>query len=124
MAIREYLLTTNEFNEPTVAKNSSALALLITRLLLFQPGTDPLHPEMGVGLGPKYRYITVDDMPTLQNRLEDQLQTYLPPTYVSNVSVSLSITSSRYLKIIILANDTSFVYDTESSDTPISISDL
>lgn len=123
--MKEYLLTTNEFLEPKVIEGSDAYGVLLTRLLLLQPGTNPLHPNMGVGLGPKYRFISEDDMPTLQTLIQDQVNTYLPSEFSTVVQAYLEIKpKSKYLQITIIADDTKYVFDTEDSDTPIELSDL
>ena len=56
----EHLLTTNEYLEPKTLKGADAYGTLLFRLLILQPGENPLHPRMGVGLGPKYRFISED----------------------------------------------------------------
>ncbi len=122
--MKEYLLTTNEFLVPDHVEGSDAYGLLLLRLLLLQPGQNPLHPAMGVGLGPKYRFITEDDMNMLQDRVQDQINTYLPNEFIDKTKVYMEIKPTHYLKIIIVADDNSFVYDTEDSDTPIELSDL
>ena len=81
--MKEYLLSTNEYLEPKVLKSSDAYGTLLTRLLLLEPGTNPLYPEMGVGIGPKYRFMMEDDMPALQTRIQDQINAYLPKPYIS-----------------------------------------
>lgn len=122
--MKEYLLTTNEYLEPSVAEGSDAYGILLTRLLLLEPGTNPLHPAMGVGLGPKYRYITELDMPMLQSLIQDQVNTYLPSSFLSTTSVILEIKDTKYLLITIVADDTKYVLDTENSDVPIELADL
>lgn len=123
--MKEYLLSTNEYMEPAVVKGSTAYAVLLTRLLLLQPGTNPLHPAMGVGLGPKYRFISEDDIPNLQTHIQEQIDTYLPTEFLSSTKVLLTLKeNSKYLIITIIADDTKFVYDTENSNTPIELSDL
>ena len=122
--MKEYLLTTNEFLVPDYVEGSNAFGLLMLRLLLLQPGQNPLHPDMGVGLGPKYRFITEDDMNMLQDRVQEQIITYLPYEFINKTKVYMEIKPSHYLKIIITANDTNYVYDTEESETPIELSDL
>lgn len=122
--MKEYLLTTNEFLVPDYVEGSDAFGLLMLRLLLLQPGQNPLHPDMGVGLGPKYRFITEDDMNALQDRVQEQIITYLPYEFINKTKVYMEIKPSHYLKIIITANDTNYVYDTEESETPIELSDL
>ena len=61
----EHLLTTNEYLEPKTLKGADAYGTLLFRLLILQPGENPLHPRMGVGLGPKYRFISEDDLEML-----------------------------------------------------------
>ena len=122
--MKEYLLTTNEFMVPDSGKGSDAYGLLLLRLLLLQPGQNALHPGMGVGLGPKYRFITEDNMNMLQDRVQEQIDTYLSQDFTVKTTVYMEIKPSHYLKIIITANDTDYIYDTEDSDTPIELSDL
>lgn len=123
--MKEYLLSTNEFLEPKVVEGSDAYGILLTRLLLLQPGTNPLHPGMGVGLGPKYRFISEDDMATLQSIIQEQVNTYLPSNFMNVVKAYVEIKpNSKYLQITIFADDTKYVFDTEDSNTPIELSDL
>ena len=123
--MKEYLLSTNEFLEPKVAEGSDAYGILLTRLLLLQPGTKPLHPAMGVGLGPKYRFISEDDMAMLQSRIQEQVNTYLPSDFMNVVKAYVELKpNSKYLQITIFADDTKYVFDTEDSSTPIELSDL
>ena len=118
----EYLLTTNSFKNPTVLTGSMATGILITRLLLLNPGTNPLHPDMGVGIGPKYRFITESEMSNLQDRITSQMNTYLPNELVANIKISLDIKESKYLSIKIVIDEDAYIYDTEESETPIQIS--
>ena len=123
--MKEYLLSTNEYKEPKVAEGSEAYGILLTRLLLLEPGTNPLHPGMGVGLGPKYRFISENDMPMLQTLIQEQVNTYLPSEFFSTTKAYLELKpNSKYLQITIIADDTKYVFDTEDSSTPIELSDL
>ena len=119
--MKEYLLTTNEYLEPKSIEGSSAYAVLIMRLLLLEPGTNPLHPAMGVGLGPKYRYILEDQISVLEDRIRDQLQTYLPQEFDTTTKVYMEITTSKKLLITITSNDTKYVFDTEANGVPIEL---
>lgn len=123
--MKEYLLTTNEYKEPKVVEGSDAYGILLARLLLLQPGTNPLHPGMGVGLGPKYRFISESDMDALQTRIQDQVNTYLPSDFTTVTRAYIELKpKSKYLQITIIADDTKYIYDTENSDTPIELADL
>ena len=123
--MKEYLLSTNEYKEPKVAEGSEAYGILLTRLLLLEPGTNPLHPGMGVGSGPKYRFISENDMPMLQTLIQEQVNTYLPSEFLTTTKAYLELKpNSKYLQITIIADDTKYVFDTEDSSTPIELSDL
>ena len=123
--MKEYLLSTNEYKEPKVAEGSEAYGILLTRLLLLDPGTNPLHPGMGVGLGPKYRFISENDMSMLQTLIQEQVNTYLPSEFLTTTKAYLELKpNSKYLQITIIADDTKYVFDTEDSSTPIELSDL
>lgn len=123
-SVKEYLLTTDEFKNPKVVTGTYAIGLLILRLLLSEPGHNPLHPDMGVGLGPKYRFILESQMSTLQNRITDQLHTYLPSEFLTVSDIAMTINKDKYLCIKIVINDETYVYDTQQSDTPIQLADL
>jgi len=123
--MKEYLLSTNKYAEPTTIEGSDAYGVLLTRLLLLQPGTNPLHPDMGVGLGPKYRFLTENDMSELQTLIQEQVNTYLPSEFMNATKVFLEIKeNSHYLQIIVIADDTKYVFDTENSNAPMELSEL
>lgn len=122
MEITEYLLTTDSFKTPTEVTGKRAKAVLITRLLLLEPGTNPLHPNMGVGIGSKYRFITTDDLPELKLRIEKQIAAYLP--LLQGNQVLLEINNDNYLVIKIIVDSTAYVYNTYESETPVQLSDL
>lgn len=120
--IKEYLLTTDEFLKPRSVSGTDAVAVLLIRLLIMVPGTNPLHPAMGVGIGTKYRFIMEDDLLALQQVIESQISTYMPPEW-QHAIVKLDI-DSRYLSISILINGTAYVYNTKDSETPVQLSDI
>lgn len=123
--MKEYLLSTNVYLEPEIAKDADAYAILLVRLLLLEPGTNPLHPDMGVGIGPKYRFILDSDIPLLQSRIQSQISTYMPEKFKEAAIVTITLNAeSKYLSIIIEAYGVRYVYDTENSDTPIELSNL
>ena len=52
---REYLLSVTPLKRPKVLEGEEAIAMDLLRLILLNPGSDPLHPDMGVGII-NYRY--------------------------------------------------------------------
>lgn len=117
---REYLFTTNVYNEPAKVEGKSAVALLLIRLILLEPGADPLHPEMGVGIR-KYRY-ALNQLEELRKRIEDQVETYLPE--YQTASVALVRTPDRLCNIEITLDGVTYVYDSATAPIPISLEDL
>lgn len=120
--MKEYLLSTDNFTNPKVVKGIDAAGILLIRLLIMKPGTNPLHPSMGVGLGTIYRYIMEDDLPDLETRITNQITTYLPPEF-ANVRVNLSIDVDKYLKVSMMVDNTEFIFDTKNADLPVQISE-
>ena len=117
---REYLFSVNVFNEPVEKTGQHAIALLLVRLILLNPGSDPLHPDMGVGIQ-QYRY-TMNTLPELKKRVEDQIATYLP--MFNSAKVDLTITPDKMCNINISFDDTVYIYDSHDCPVPIRIEDL
>lgn len=117
---REYLLTTNRFREPEVATGTEAIGILLTRLIMMEPGTDPLHPDMGVGIS-RYRY-GMDNKEELRKRVETQIDTYLP--YFADTYVTLIYCPDHTVNIEITINNVTYVYESASSPIPITLSDI
>lgn len=88
MAIHEFGLSIDDFQNPKVYKNTEAILTLLTRLLLLEPGTIQSHPEMGVGLISRYRYSVEGNAQLLQSDFQRQLDKYLPQLQGTKVLVS------------------------------------
>ena len=50
MAITEFSFSVDDFENPKTYKDAEAIATLLVRLLILEPGTFQSHPDMGVGL--------------------------------------------------------------------------
>lgn len=114
---REYLLTVNEFNQPQVLENEQAIAMMLMRLILLNPGSDPLHPDMGVGII-NYRY-AMGKLEELKQRVSQQITTYLP-CYPSG-NVEIEIVDDHLCDILITINDTVYRYSSADAPVPITI---
>ena len=115
--IREYSLKVNDFNEPKMYEKQQALMLLLTRLILLEPGTFQSHPDMGVGLISNFRY-RVDDgslVSDLKSRIQSQINTYLP--FLDGVNVLVEIHDKSFY-VTIGIDDLIFgvLYDTQTND--------
>lgn len=119
MAIKEkeYCLAVDNFKRPKVYEHEQAIAILLTRLILLNPGADPLHPDMGVGIT-NYRFLLgrVDD---LRQRVQDQVQTYLQ--CFSSPKVTIEVTENKLCNIKIEIDDTMYVYDSSEAPVPITL---
>lgn len=114
--IKEYSLSVNDFNEPKVYEKAKALMMILTRLILLEPGLFQSHPDMGVGLVTRYRY-RVDDgslAADLQARIQSQIDTYLP--FLSGVQVAVMIKNKAFaISITIDSTIFGILYNTESN---------
>ncbi len=114
---REYLLTVNEFNQPEVLEKQTAIAMLLMRLILLNPGSDPLHPDMGVGII-NYRY-AMGRLDELKQRVANQVSTYLP--YFPAGSVEIEIVGDHFCDILITVDDTIYRYSSQEAPIPITL---
>lgn len=117
---REYLMSVNKINEPVVETKQRAIALLLLRLILLEPGSDPLHPEMGVGIT-KYRF-SVNTLEELRSRIDDQISTYLPDFLASEINIVIN--SDRTCNVEITIDDTIYTYDSKNAPVPITLTDM
>ena len=114
---REYTLSITPLNRPEVLKNQEAIAMLLLRLILLNPGSDPLHPDMGVGIV-NYRY-AMGKLEELKSRVEQQIATYLPCFPAGNVEITVN--SRKLCNILITINDTVYTYDSNEAPIPITL---
>ena len=117
---REYLLSINEFKEPKKVLNKQAIGLLLVRLIVMEPGTDPLHPTMGVGIR-RYRY-GLNNVDILRKEVEYQIETFLP--CYQNATVAIIVTPDKICNIEITIDDVVYVYETDKTPTPIRLTDI
>lgn len=69
--------------------------VLLTRLILLEPGTIQSHPDMGVGLISKFRYSVEGGTEKLQNTIQQQIAKYIPELQGTRITVNES--NSQYL---------------------------
>ena len=105
ISIHEYAFNVDEFENPKVYSDTDAIAILLSRLLLLEPGLFQSHPEMGVGLVSKYRYQLSDKLPDLTADFRKQIEKYLPQ--FQGVEVNAYMVDSR---CIITAKIDKYVY--------------
>ena len=104
---KEYFLSLDNFNRPAEVTGGEAVALLIARLIMLEPGSDPLHPTMGVGLVSKYRYS--NKLEELKSDIKEQISTWLPD-FVSDTDISLIITPDKVLNVEIMLRSSGEIY--------------
>ena len=121
---KEYMLSYDTFNQPAVIEGGLAEAFLLARLILMEPGSNPLHPDMGVGIKSNYRY-TVDKLEDLKNEIIAQKSMFLPD-FSSDLAVDLVLTPDKMLNIeISTPTGEVYVFKTETdTDQYASLSDL
>ena len=122
MAVKDrvYLFSVNDFKEPEKREGVEAVALSLVRIILLEPGSDPLHPDMGVGLK-SYRY-KMDGLEDLRKRIEDQIATYLP--MYQGAMITLIKTPDKVCNIEIVVEGVTYVYDSLTAPVPILLEDI
>lgn len=123
MAVRakEYLLSVDNFNNPKVTEGQEAIAMMLLRIILLEPGSDPLHPDMGVGIK-NYRY-SLSRKSIIENAIMTQINQYMPEFSTSEVNI-VEITSQKVCNIEITVDDTTYVYDSTSMPVALTMEDL
>lgn len=99
----EHTLSVDEFNNPKVLKNGEAMANILARLLLLEPGTFETHPEMGVGIVSRYRYSFAGHADELESDFKAQIEKYLPT--FQGVQVKVEERDNMYYITATINND-------------------
>ena len=117
---RDYSFSIDDFNKPKVYTNKEATSTRLMQLIMMEPGDDPLHPEMGVGIK-SYRY-SIEDVSVLEERIKDQIDTYLP--FYQNVSVKGVVQPNKVVNLEITMDDVVYVYESDQSPKPILLNNI
>lgn len=119
---KEYLLKVTPFSEPKIATGKEAIATMLSRIILLEPGTNPLHPTMGVGLVSKYRFLDSEDKKLrLKTDISKQVEMFLPQYQL--IDVDLEYNQDKTVDIKIIIDDALFIYDS-SEIIPITLSNI
>lgn len=123
LAFTEFLFSVDDFQNPKVVKDAEAVATLLTRLLLLEPGTIQSHPEAGVGIISRYRYSTEGAASELQADFQKQIEKYLPQFQGAKVTVR---EKDKTFMIAAEIDDTLYgiYYDTNTSNIKTSYTKL
>lgn len=117
---KEYTFGVNKFKKPNSVTEGNAIGTRLMELIMMEPGDDPLHPDMGVGIK-TFRY-GINNLDQLKNRVETQIATYLP--FYQNVNVALIRTPDKVCNIEITIGNTLYVYDSNDVSKPIRLEDI
>ena len=116
-AYDESSLSVDNFQNPKVFQNAEALMLLLSRLILLEPGTFQSHPDMGVGLLTNFRY-KIDSEEglesSLKNRIRSQIDTYLPILTGVDIQVKL-VDHTFYVTLQLNGQLFSILYDSQNN---------
>lgn len=116
MAITEFSFSVDDFESPKKYKDAKAIMILLTRLLLLEPGTIQSHPDAGVGLHSKYRFAVEGTAAAdLESDFRKQIEKYLPQFQGAKVNCK---ESKGTLQIIVEIDDTLYgiYYDVNTSE--------
>lgn len=88
LAITEFSFSVDDFQDPKMYKDPEAISVLLTRLLLLEPGLLQSHPDAGVGLYSRYAYSVEGTAAELEVEFQKQIEKYLPRFQGVRVSVT------------------------------------
>ena len=101
---KDYVMSLNDFNKPKEVIKRNALNIRLLRLLLLEKGTYPDHPDMGVDIVGKWRFLNTIDTYKLDSEISNQISRYLPEcigtqinTYIQNNTLFLNIVTNDVL---------------------------
>ena len=117
---KEYTFGVDKFNRPNTVEGDVAVGTRLMELIMMEPGDDPLHPDMGVGLN-TFRY-SINSLDKLKERVESQIATYLP--FYQNVTVAIISTPDKVCNIEITIGDSMYIYDSNEVTKPIKLEDI
>ena len=106
--MKEALMSIDEFGFPKIIEGLDVVNLKIIRLLMFEPGTCPDRPRMGIGLQSEFRYIKRDNLYSLISKITSQINDYIPE--LSGVEVKLDLGPNKILNIAITADEAIYEY--------------
>lgn len=112
MAFTEFCFSVDDFQNPKQYKDPEAIATLLTRLLLLEPGQFQSHPDMGVGIISRFRYSMEGSASDLKAEFERQIEKYLPQFKGVRISVKQN-KQTYYIGAEIDEVIYSFYYDKE-----------
>lgn len=121
---RAYTLSVNDIQRAKVETGNRAIAIQILRLILLEPGTNPLFPGMGVGIVSLCRGKTEEDLEMISKEIETQKTIYLPKYQFAKTELSIDDNTNHTLVISIRINDEVYIYNTADTDTPIVLGNL
>ena len=119
--ISECLLDVDPFGKPAVLTNEEAIALLLTRIIMMEPGTNPLCPTMGVGLVSNFRYKFPADDAEIKRTISDQLATFLPDHQATKIEFIYN--NNKTVDIKITVDNIDFIYDSAQL-VPLTLSEV
>lgn len=120
----EYFLSVNSYLAPTEVTDEQAIYVLLVRLILLEPGSSEINPDMGVGIYSKWRYCNADDIPQLQSSILDQISTYLPQLAGCTVNVSLDSENLSMYIIEIKISDKLYTLKIDTLNKTISLANI
>lgn len=114
--IKDYMMSINDLGKPTVYDMSditpgkmNSVITLLGRLLLLKKGTYLDHPDLGIDIRSKYKFIYEDELYKLKADIENQVSTYLPEFLPINVTIEFqTINKIRVIVIYITIDQTLF----------------
>lgn len=109
----EYLISVDNYKKPKVVSGNKGNYYTILRLLLMEPGTNPLFPLMGCGLRSKCMFILREDLQDVKLLVQKQIETYLSDLLLTSVNIDLD--DNKVLNITISSEVGDYSYSSANN---------
>lgn len=117
--MKDFLMSVNKFEKPVVVSDKDAIYVLLIRLMRLNPGDIQIHPDMGVGIVEKWRYISMDKLYMLEETIQEQIEKFLPMLQGAKVSVRQSKGDPKAIVIDIVLDKSLFKFKANEKEVTL-----
>lgn len=117
----EYTMSVDEAKKPVILTGKDAVGSQLVQLLLLEPGTNPLFPNMGVGIN-NWMYSFAGDLNELKRTINSQISLFLP--VYRGVPVQVYLDDNNNLKVDFEIDGTLYRYELTGENDDKTLSDF
>ena len=119
---QELLLSKDNFNNPAKFEGLESLAQEIQNLLIYEKGTFPNHPNLGVGIS-NYLFEILDErtLSDIRKNIDEQINTFIDHPYITIITNVKKVDKNSKSKSRYTIIDITFTIRNLVTDTSVDI---